>query len=340
LGSIVTIHGLTKKYGTRSALSEINTSFEPGKFYALLGENGAGKSTFIRILMKFERPTKGDVEYFLKAASHAVDGPMEDSPDWRASVGLVSEEIQFRLRAPMSKVFKFYRSLYPSWDQRLVDLIVSQQKLDTRLPFLAFSRGQRMQLVFAVALAIQPKIIFVDEATAVMDSVSRASFVKLLSEYTRRGGTAVMATNLPTDLDRMADHLLILKSGELKADIKISEINQVYVKLRRLPEYAALVARPEFEGLQQAILNLFDEPHCVHVSKNGDGSDSFLMERKQLVEYLGQNIKGRSSFDDVIRLLEDRRSARLEELYLYVCRSGLSGLQTENQKGSKDAQAA
>lgn len=195
-----------KSYGKQSVLNQLSFQLEEGKFYALLGKNGAGKSTLLKILLRVELPTSGTTHI----CGHSLE---EDHGDQNQSIGYVSESLDYTFPLSVQKLFTHFKHFYPNWDQSLFDLILQTLRLDPSKIFLQLSRGQKMQVAFAAALAMQPKIVFLTEITAVLDASARSYFMKLLGQFTKNGGTVLMATNLVTEVQHYADYLLLLDNA-------------------------------------------------------------------------------------------------------------------------------
>jgi ABC-2 type transport system ATP-binding protein len=222
----IVLEGITKSYFGRKVLDGISLSLEAGRFYALIGQNGSGKSTLMRILMRQEAPNKGD------GAICAI--PLsEDSADFFQNVGYASESSPFVSWLSMDRFVGVFGSFYPRWDQEFFRKIISDFGLDTSLKFQSLSRGQKMQFATATAFAIRPKVLLLDEVTAVLDASARARFIDLCKEFVRGGGTIVLATNIVAEVNAIVDGLIYIEDQKIRFVGDAASIAERFTKLKR-----------------------------------------------------------------------------------------------------------
>lgn len=199
-----------------AVIQSIRLSLEQGNFYALVGRNGAGKSTLIRTLAKREHFSKGTIRL----------GPWDAANDdgaWGELVAYVSEAVDFR-SMKIREIVSIYRKFYPRWDEvkwkRLTELL----SLPIETPFISLSRGQRIQIQTALALSQKPDVYLLDEITSVLDARARVVILNELKEETKSGAIVLMATNLVTEIEPVADRMLLLIPGLQPRDLKITEL--------------------------------------------------------------------------------------------------------------------
>ena len=155
---------INKSFGD-FAIRDLNLTVPSGTICGLVGENGAGKSTTIRLLMGVLRPDSGTA---------SVLGADVSSPEFRdvkEDVGVVLDEAYFPESLNAVQVGKIMAATYRRWDQRLYDSYLKHFDLPEKKQFKDFSRGMRMKLAIAVALSHQPKLLVLDEATAGLDPI-------------------------------------------------------------------------------------------------------------------------------------------------------------------------
>jgi ABC-2 type transport system ATP-binding protein len=201
----ISIQGISKSYFNKPVLENISFDLEAGRFYALIGANGAGKSTLLRILRRIETPDKGD---------GTVSGFQlsNDDADFGLDVGYASESVALPFWTSVRAYFETVRSLYPRWDQKLLDQMTEQFGLDLDKNFGQLSRGQRMQALFLYCMAIRPKILILDEVTSVLDSRVRPLALDFCKKFAEGGGTIVMATNLVFEVQGFAHQGIYLSA--------------------------------------------------------------------------------------------------------------------------------
>lgn len=213
---VIELNQVSKFYGSRLVLDKISVSFESGKLYAILGQNGAGKSTLMRLIMKMEQIDDGQARVLGASL-------LDDENSHLAKVGYVSENLHYAMEVPIEALGALVGIHYPNWDQKIFDHFFKDFGLPAGQDFLQISRGQKMQLAFAIAAAIQPKILLLDEITSVLDANIRAKMMVYLKDFTRQGGTVLLATNIISEAQNFADHLVLVGSEKILLDIATQE---------------------------------------------------------------------------------------------------------------------
>lgn len=279
--------GITKLYGVSPVLDDVSFKVEPGTFFALVGKNGVGKSTLLRLLMRFESPSKGKGWVF----GRDLD---TDHRDFNSQIGYVSESLDYAVPTSLKNFFGQYRQLYPNWDNALFERVLREMNISMDSQFRSLSRGQKMQVAFSAALASHPKLLLLDEITSVMDANARSFFMHYLGNFTKQGGTVVMATNIIYEVQHYAKQVLLLHEGKIKLDCLVSDIAKHFVKVRRMA------------NTQDPI---FADPDCAEVILNSDGSSSHILPIKSAERY--QNAEK----------LTDKRAITIEEIFIYLTRN-------------------
>jgi len=286
LPTLVELQSVHKAYGPDPILQDITLRLESGRFYALLGKNGVGKSTLMRLVMRLEPVDQG---------TGSILGASLDTDCANSSrqIGYVSETLDLPLPIAVQEYFDLYPKLYPTWDQVLFKTLIERLGLSLGKRFSELSRGQKMQLAFAQAFAIRPRIMLLDEITSVLDSTARIFFIERLEEFVRQGGTVLMATNIVSEVNLAATDVLLLHGSKLKLALPITEATSRFLKVKAKtkdldPELAAIT---------------------VLVSTNSDGSHSFLSPKKDFETYLN----GRPMPSHLV----DRRNVTLEDVFLF-----------------------
>ena len=284
---VVQLHGLCKAFGHKKVLEDVNFSLEAGKFYAILGRNGVGKSSVLKILMRMELRDKGTIKIF----GEDID---VDSVTLNDHIGYISEGLTFGTWQSLKYFFKNYASIYKRWDKQLFYDLLSIQQVDLNDRFENLSRGQKIQVALSAALAIHPKLLLLDEVTSVLDASARLYFISHLGKFCKAGGTILMATNIVSEVQHFAEHIIILQNRKIKLDSPVHNLSNSYVKLRRTPNN-------EFKIPCQA--------HYVEVGVNSDNTISFLIpiEDKQKYEMDG--------------IYPDSRNITIEDLFVYYTRN-------------------
>ena len=200
---------INKSFGD-FAIRDLCLEVPSGTICGLVGENGAGKSTTIRLLMGALRPDSG---------SARVLGSDVSSPEFRAvkeDIGVVLDEAYFPESLNAVQVGKIMAGTYRRWDQGLDDSYLKRFDLPLKKQFKDFSRGMRMKLAIAVALSHQPKLLVLDEATAGLDPIVRDEVLDLFNEFTREEDHSILiSSHILSDLEKLCDYIAFLHKGDL-----------------------------------------------------------------------------------------------------------------------------
>jgi ABC-type branched-subunit amino acid transport system ATPase component len=199
-------------YGVRSKpdiLKNLNVNISSGQFVAVLGENGAGKTTFIDLLMGFRQPTSGQIY---------IEGqvPLEDPYELRQHIAYLSEKVDIPGDWSVLEFLRFNQFFYKNYSSELEADLLKKFQVDTSCRVGTMSAGEIRRVQIVSALAIQPKLIVVDEITAVLDIVGRRQFMKILADLNKNVQcTVILATNILEELGNYISDLLVISHGQL-----------------------------------------------------------------------------------------------------------------------------
>ena len=206
----VEVEGLTKHYGEQVVLRGVDFSVERGEVFALLGPNGAGKTTAVEILEGFRPRTAGRVRVL------GWD-PADRDLQLREHVGVVLQECGFPLQLKVVEVLQLWRSFYscPRPLDGLLDVVELTDEANKLVRHL--SGGQRRRLDFALALAGDPELIFLDEPTTGFDPESRRRCWSAIENLRSLGKTVLLTTHYLDEAEHLADRVAILRGGRIQA---------------------------------------------------------------------------------------------------------------------------
>ena len=192
------------------ALQDLNLTVPSGAICGLVGENGAGKSTTIRIALGALRPDGGTARVLSTDVT---------SPDFQAvkeDVGVVLDEAYFPESLNAAQVGKIMSATYRRWEQSLYQSYLKRFDLPEKKAFKDYSRGMRMKLAIAVALSHQPKLLVLDEATAGLDPIVRDEVLDIFNEFTREEEHSILiSSHILSDLEKLCDYIAFLHKGRL-----------------------------------------------------------------------------------------------------------------------------
>ncbi len=207
--------GLGKRYGEQWALREFDLSVAPGTVLGLLGHNGAGKTTAIRILTTLALPTEGSA----RVAGFDV---VADGGEVRRRIGLTSQTATvdglMSARANLEMIGRLYHLPKAQARQRAVELLERLSLADTGDRLVRdFSGGMRRRLDLAASLVASPPVLFLDEPTTGLDPESRIELWELLRELVAEGATLLLTTQYLEEADRLSDEIVLLDRGRVAA---------------------------------------------------------------------------------------------------------------------------
>ncbi len=208
---MIEIRNLTKNYDAFPALSGLDMTVPDGSIYGLVGPNGAGKSTTIRLMTGILRPDGGTITF---------DGkPVWENPEVKAQIAYIPDEVWFFPQANMKDMMRFYKGIYPSFDESRWQKLGEAFALDDKQPIRRFSRGMKKQVAFRLALSIRPKYIILDEPVDGLDPVMRRQVWSLVMADSAEYGTSVLVSshNL-RELEEICDHIGIMNKGKMLAE--------------------------------------------------------------------------------------------------------------------------
>jgi ABC-2 type transport system ATP-binding protein len=223
----IATYELSKRYGYETALDRIDLRVPEGAIYALIGANGAGKSTTFRILMNLERADAGVAEV---AGMDSVNC----GPEVRALIGYVPERPDHLYRfLTCGALLGHAAAYYPAWDGAYADRLCRTFGLrpDRMIGSLSKGDGRRLQIV--LALAHRPRVLLLDEPTDGLDPLVRSRTLSLLAEHLADTPTTILiATHQIHEFESLADHLGVLRRGRLALQIARDDLPQAVARYR------------------------------------------------------------------------------------------------------------
>src|SRR5437867_9345390 len=208
---VIETEGLDLCYGRKKALNQLTLRIPHGRIHAIVGANGAGKSSLFRILLGVQSPNAG------RAAILGHDCAALTEHE-RARIGFVNEEHSLPAWLRVDELVAMQRRLYPSWDERRYRSIVDHFHVLPEQRIADISRGERGGVNLAMALAQDPELLILDEPTLGLDVVAKRAFLEAVLNSVDEGDTTtiIYCSHQMDEIERLADNLIILDRGELK----------------------------------------------------------------------------------------------------------------------------
>lgn len=228
---------LTKRFGQTTALDRLSTSIEEGCIYGLVGSNGAGKSTFLRLLAGIYRPTEGSLTI--------NDAPVYENSKLKQDIFFIPDEIYQMPGGSMDSMARIYSSLYSNWSTERYTELIKRFPIQPERKLSACSKGMRRQIAIILGLSCMPKYLLLDEAFDGLDPVIRVAVRKLIADdILQRGTTVLIASHNLRELEDMCDHVGLLHGGKILFQRELSELQQGFAKIQFVAK--PLPAREEF----------------------------------------------------------------------------------------------
>lgn len=204
----VNLRNVTKKY-PGFILDKVNLSVPTGTVMGLVGENGAGKSTTLHLMLGLIRQDAGSVTLLGKDSAQ-LDRQIKEQ------IGVVMDEACFPEGLTARDINKILRSLYKTWDEEKFFSCLKQFSLPEKRIVKAYSRGMKMKLSIAAALSHNTRLLILDEATAGLDPVVRDEILEIFMTFMQEEShTIVMSSHIVSDLERVCDYIAFLHKGKL-----------------------------------------------------------------------------------------------------------------------------
>lgn len=222
----IVIDDLTKYFDGRCVLDRIDLKVPRGCIYGLLGRNGAGKTTIIRILLGLDFPTRGNTR-LLDSDSTRL------SRKERGRMGYVAEGHNLIQSYKVGRLIKLCRELSLKWNESFFSHLIRTFRLPLDRRVKELSTGMRAQLNLSLAMAIDPELLILDDPTLGLDTVARRQFLELAIDLLQKNGrTILFSSHILADVERIADRIGLLAGGKLVVDCSLEQLKNRVKKLR------------------------------------------------------------------------------------------------------------
>jgi ABC-2 type transport system ATP-binding protein len=203
---------LTKYYGKRKVVDGLDLRVPRGVVYGLLGRNGAGKSTTLKMLTGMVRPDHGRAELLGEDVARL-------SPRTRARIAYLPEGHPLYTGMTVRQAVAFTTAFYPDADRRLAEQVLDHFGLSPGAKIGQLSKGQRAQVSLALAIAPDPELLILDDPTLGLDTNVRRDFLEsMIQIIQRRGRTILFSSHVLGDVERVADRVGVMVDGVLRVD--------------------------------------------------------------------------------------------------------------------------
>lgn len=256
--NMLEVKSLTKKFDGFT-LDNVNFSLPKGAITGLIGENGAGKTTLIKLIMNMYGRESGEI--------NGVGGldNVSDEPAFKERVGYVADEDYLYYNSKMSDIAAAFSVAFERWDERIFENYVDLWKLPLDKKAGEMSKGTKTKMMLALALAHKPELLILDEPTAGLDPAARIEVLDILRYFVSDGEHSVLfSTHLTSDLDKVADYIVMVIDGKIACDMRADEIEEKFA--------VVTCDNSEYEAAKDVLIGV----------RKGTSSFEALVERKNL----------------------------------------------------------
>ena len=220
---------VTKTFGSLKALDDLTMTVPRGSVYGLVGPNGAGKSTAIRHLTGIYRQDSGEV---------LMEGqPIYENNALKSRIGVIADEIFYYPTATLEDMHKFYRSVYPHFDEELYKKLSTIFQLPPKKQIRRFSKGMQKQAAFQLVLSLHPDVLILDEPVDGLDPVMRRNISSLiLAEVAQRQVTVLISSHNLRELEDLCDHVGIMDHGRMLLERNLADMQGFIHKIQMVGE--------------------------------------------------------------------------------------------------------
>ncbi|GAA1004792.1 ABC transporter ATP-binding protein [Acrocarpospora pleiomorpha] len=231
--------GLTKFYGQRRGLEDLDLSIQPGEVFGYLGPNGSGKTTTIRLLLDVIRPTRGRA---------TVLGLDPGDAKVRARIGYLPGELALAGRERAGQYLRFLADARGGVAQARIDELAERLEADLSVPMGKLSKGNKQKVGLIQAFMHRPEFLILDEPTSGLDPLVQQEFLAMVREVRADGRTVLMSSHVLAEVEHVSDRVGIVRSGRLVAVEEVAALREKAVRRIEL-HFDAPVPQEAFEGL-------------------------------------------------------------------------------------------
>ena len=248
------IKNLTKSY-PGFTLDNLNLTLPSGCIMGLIGENGAGKSTTIKLILDMIHKDSGSIIILGKDNTDSIELTKED-------IGVVMDEVGIPECLTVKQVGNVMKNTFRNWDDAEYARLVQKLALPDKKQFKEFSRGMKMKLGIAIALSHKAKLLILDEATSGLDPVVRDEVVEMFSDFTRDENHSILiSSHIVSDLEKLCDYVAFLHKGKLllceEKDQLLAEYGLIHCtaeEIQNLPAEAIKYKKENPYGIEAMVL--------------------------------------------------------------------------------------
>ena len=269
---------VTMRFKDFTALNKLTCTIPDGCIYGLIGSNGAGKSTFLRLIAGVYRPAEGEI---------TIDGmPVWENPAAKASIVYVPDDLYFLPQSNMYRMADYYKALYPNFSMERFSNLTSTFKLDPTANLNTFSKGMRRQAATILALSTMPKYLFFDETFDGLDPVMR-NLVKqvIYNDVLERKTTTIITSHSLRELEDGCDQLALLHKGGIVFESDVQNLKTSLFKVQI--GFTEPFTKDKFMGIDMvSYTQLGSVASCIIRGDKDEIASRLLAMKPALIDFL------------------------------------------------------
>lgn len=293
---MIEVKNISKKFGDKTVLKDVNLEIKDGSVFGLVGTNGAGKSTLLRLLTGIYAADEGEIKYDKE--------PVFDNEKVKEGIVIVPDELYFLPNSNLKRMAKFYESYYKSFCRKRFDALVETFRFDKEKTLSKMSKGMKRQAAMILALSVRPKYLLFDETFDGLDPMVRQAFKQIIIKDVEDNNTTVIFTSHSLrELEGVCDTLAFINNDTVVFSGDIISIQNSMFKIQ-------VAFKEEFDK------DTFEGIEILDFEKNGSVANMIVKGDREEIE---QKIKAMNP------MLFDVVMLNLEEIFNYqVGASGYS----------------
>lgn len=278
--NLLQIKAIEKKYKTFT-LGPIDLTLPAGTILGLIGRNGSGKTTTLKAMLNMINLDGGTISIF--GQDH-----IGDEQAIKQRIGFVPDECSLPPTLNASQVEKVLSPLFPQWDSGWYGSLLERFSIPQKQRIKEFSKGMKMKLMLACALAHRPDLLILDEATSGLDPVVRNEILDLLREYLIEGERGIiLSSHITSDLEKTADYIAFIDRGKIRLSLCMDDIQSDY----------GIVKAPQHN------LEALDRSIVIATKSGAFGATALVRNRRAARELIPNAVIDRASLDDIMLYL-------------------------------------
>ncbi len=293
--------GLTKKFGSNYALSDVDLAIPTGSIFGLIGSNGAGKTTIMRILLDVMRQTAGTVKAL------GVN-PRDGGPELRRRIGFLPGELILDGRCTGRYLLNHYASISGPMAPGRIDELAERLDVELDRPIRKLSKGNKQKLGLVQAFMHRPELLVLDEPTSGLDPIVQIAFQQLTLEAQDNGQTILLSSHVLSEVEDIADDVAVLRRGEVATVSTVAALRAQ--ALRRVSATVSGAGIDEVERMLSSVSGLSEqelrsEGEAVALTARLGGSPDAFVKALAAVKVLDVSIEAPNLEDAVLGLYDE-----------------------------------